>query len=191
MNLHPTKSQYLTVNNNDEAPLNIQDVAISKTKKYVYLGALISNQPTAAQVKDHITSKAANVRKFLMKNNECPYTINSCETWLTNDLRSVETPYNNTLKQMLLVHQTTCNDLVYLETGHTNAKSMVVDKQMKFLREIKIKNSYVNVNLAISTKSPMGKRISTLPNYNTSQRSLFMKNLNKSVALSESSRRST
>ena len=114
----------LTVNSNDEAPFNLQEVAISKTNKYVHLGALISHQLIAAQVKDHITRKAAHVRKFyplLMKNSECPYPIKykvwssalnsailySCETWLTNDLCSVETPYNNTLKQMLSVHQTT------------------------------------------------------------------------------------
>ena len=75
----------------------------------MYLGALISNQPIADQVKDQITSKALYVRKFysfVTKNIECPYTIKykvwssvlntailySCETWLTNDLRSVEAP---------------------------------------------------------------------------------------------------
>jgi hypothetical protein len=32
--LHPTKIQYLNVNSNDEAPFNLQDVAIVKTNKY-------------------------------------------------------------------------------------------------------------------------------------------------------------
>jgi len=89
---------------------------ISKTN--TYLGDLISNHPIAAQVKDHITSKAAHVRKFysfLMKNSDCPYPIKykvwssalnsailySCEISLTNDLRSVETSYNNTLKHII------------------------------------------------------------------------------------------
>jgi len=105
----------------------------------------------------------------------------------------VETPYNNTLKQMLSVRQTTCNDLVYLETGQTNAKSMVVDRQIKFLQKMKLKNSYVMdiVDFAIRTGSPMGKRIATILDYETCQQSLFMKNLNESVAQSESSRRST
>ena len=48
MILHPTKSEYLTVYSNDEAPFNLQDVAISKTNKYMYLGALISNQPNSS-----------------------------------------------------------------------------------------------------------------------------------------------
>ena len=73
---------------------------------------------------------------FLAKNNDCPYEVKlkvwrsalnsailySSETWLTNDLRTVNTSYNATLKQLLSVRVSTCSDIIYTETGLPDAK---------------------------------------------------------------------
>jgi len=94
---------------------------------------------------------------------------------------------------MLSIRQTTCNDLVFLETGQANVKQIILDRQTKFLRKMKTRNNYVMdiVNLAIITGSPMGKRMANLINLDISQRSLFMKSLKESVEKSVSSRRIT
>ena len=64
---------------------------------------------------------------------------------------------------MLSVRQTTCNDLVFLETGQSNAKSIILDRQSKFIKKME-NGDYITdvINMAISVNSPMGKRIVTL-----------------------------
>ena len=57
MIIHPTKSQYMTINCNDELPFYVDNVVIEKTNTYVYLGALITNQVLSPQVKEHATMK--------------------------------------------------------------------------------------------------------------------------------------
>lgn len=210
MILHPTKSQFITVNTEDNIAVTLDDVTISKTEKYVYLGAEISNQPIATQVKQHATSKAPHIRKFysfLAKNSDAPFPVKlkvwksalnaallySSETWLTNDLRSIETPYNNSLKQMLSCRQTTSNDIVYIETGQPNVKCTILDRQMKFLKKLRQRGDYITdiINMAIRSKSPMGKRIEFLSSLNESQSENFMRNLKETVSTSDSSRRIT
>ena len=209
MTLHPTKCQYMTVNTNDDAPITIQDITIEKTDQYIYLGAALSNNPIATQVKKHINNKSAHIRKFysfLAKNNDSPYVVKlkvwnsalntavlySCETWLTNDLRNVEASYNNTLKQMLSVRQTTCNDIVFAETGQPDAKSVIIDRQRKFLHNLRARPpSYVTdvINLAVRTKCPMGRRIEALLKINTCQQLKFRTELKTRLQTSDSTRR--
>ena len=208
MTMHPTKSQFFTVNVVDDEEIHVQDVTISKTNKYLYLGALLSNQAISNQIKDHINLKSTHVRKFysfLSKNSDCPYPVKykvwksalnssilySCETWLTSDLRSIETPYNNTLKQMLGVRLTTCNDLIYSETGYPNAKTIILERQTNFLRKILAKTNYVTdlIQMAITRKSPMGRRIQTLMQQETPHKLAFIQNLQQTMTQAQTSRR--
>ncbi len=212
MLLHPSKCQYLTVNSSDSVPFVLDYAVIAKTISYHYLGAHISNDTVTNQVKQHINGKAAHVLKFvsfLSKNNDCPYVVKhkvrssalnaailySSETWLTNDLRAAEKPYISTLKQMLSGRQITCNDLVFLETGVPNAKSLIIDRQIKFLRKLRMQhsNDYITavIALAIRVKSPMGKRIQYLEHETPSQSTSFLANLRSSIPQSDSSRRKT
>jgi len=129
-----SKCQYLTVNTDDTTPF-----VIFKTASYTYLGALISNDKMSSQVKNRTDGKALQLRKFtsfLTKNSDCPYNVKykvwngalnaavlySCETWITNMLKSVENPYLSSPKQMLGVRNRTCGDLVHIETGLPNVK---------------------------------------------------------------------
>ena len=85
----------------------------------------------------------------------------SCQSWLTADTRAVEKPYMSTLKQLLGVKQTTCNDLTLVEYGEGHGKDVIRDKQLKFLRKLLSRNDYQGsyietlFNLAISKRSPM------------------------------------
>ena len=98
------------------------------------------------QINNQLEDKSLHRRKFssfLQKNNDAPYHVKykvwqsalntalfyASETWWTPDMRSLSATYMSCLKQMLSVRQTTCNDLVYVETGLSDARSMVIDKQ--------------------------------------------------------------
>ena len=73
MIIHPNKSQYLTVNANDNKPIITDNLIIHPTLEYVYLGMLISNKECAKQVQSHISRKNGHIAKFncfLMKNND-------------------------------------------------------------------------------------------------------------------------
>jgi hypothetical protein len=70
--------------------------------------------------------------------------------------------YNNTLKYMPSVRQTTYNDLVYLETIQPNAKTIIVDRQVQFLHKLYSRNTYIT-NLAIRTRSPNGEMLGDTP----------------------------
>jgi len=64
MTIHPTKSQFMTVHSNDIVPIDLQGATISHTKQYTYLGAQISNDSIADQVKTHMNNKQKHVIKF-------------------------------------------------------------------------------------------------------------------------------
>ena len=111
---------------------------------------------------------------FLLKNIDAPYHVkrtvwqsavtsailHSCESWLTADTGAVEKPYMSTLKQLLGVKQTTCNDLTLVESGQGHVKDVIRNKQLKFLRKLLARNDYQGsyietvFNLAISKRSP-------------------------------------
>ena len=69
----------------------------------------------------------------------------------------------STLKNLLGVRQTTCNDTVLLELGLPNAKCMVMDSQAKYLTKIFNRQSrtYVHeiIEMAINSRCQMGLQI--------------------------------
>ena len=71
MIIHPEKSQFMTINTDDNTPFVIDDIQISYTQKYCYLGAIISANPMHKQVQEHIKNKQRHIWKyasFLHKN---------------------------------------------------------------------------------------------------------------------------
>ena len=186
MKIHPTKSKYQCVNTEDRTPIVLQNITIRHTESYVYLGATISNNPISVQVKTHISQKQAHIMKFysfLSKNSDAPFIVKKkvwesalrsaifygSETWMTRDLKATESPYLSTIKQMLGVRQTTCNELALIELGIGNAKSYVKDAQCKFLDKIMKRDSMTPVqlaiNLAIKEKTESGRILTTLKNH--------------------------
>ena len=78
MKFHPTKCEYIAVNSNDDEPFKIDNVTIHKSTSYTYLGALLSDDSCAQQVKNQMELKQKQLRKlcsFLNKNPDCPLHV--------------------------------------------------------------------------------------------------------------------
>jgi hypothetical protein len=185
MVIHPTKSQFLAVNGKDISTIQVNDVKIGYAESYTYLGTIIENKTCANQVRSHIRAKGCQILKFssfLVKNADAPYSVKElvwesalkssilygCETWLTSDLRAVEKPYMGSLKQLLGVRQSTCNDIALAEVGLADIKAQIRDKQMTYLKKLlertDFRGSYIDfaINLAITCQSSMGLCIQSL-----------------------------
>ena len=94
--------------------------------------------------------------------------IFSCETWITQDLRAAESIYNMTLKNLLGVRATSCNEIVFAECGEFGAKAFVKNLQASFLRKLVSRDSYQGsylqkvINLAMQSRCPAGRQIDLL-----------------------------
>ena len=97
------------------------------------------------------------------------------------------------IKQMLSVRTCTCHDLVHIDTGMPNAKSIIVDRQVKFLLKMRTfhNNDFITriIDLAIIVKTPMGNRIHTLETQVHSRKDNFFTDLRQSLRTSQSTRR--
>ena len=148
-----------------------------------------------------------------MKNNDAPFNVKktvwtsalqsavfySGETWFTSDFRAVEAVYISSLKQLLGVRPTTCNDLVMIEAGVGNAKSYLEDRQCRFIHKLKSRDGFANtyiskvMSMAINVHSPAGLVIRRLleagPNYNSTEKCI--ESVKSVVRNATSSRRST
>ena len=110
---------------------------------YIYLGSpFTSDGSPSSAVKAHASIKMTHVNKFvsfLKKNNDIPFIVKKrifdaalmsailygCESWLNADLRPVMKLYHVSIKQLLGVRGTTCNDLCYLELSYPPLKDLV------------------------------------------------------------------
>ena len=185
MEFHPTKSEYIVVNATDKEPFVLGDITIGYTASYVYLGSYCSAEAVSVQVKAQVRRKTGHVMKyssFLAKNNDAPYRVKkqvwesalqsaifySCETWLANDVRAAESVYMSTLKQLLGVRSTTCNDLAMTEAGVGTAKAYMKQRQCNFIHRLCRREhfwvSYIGkiVELAIECNCPSGRILQQL-----------------------------
>ena len=129
------------------------NMPVTKCSSYTYLGTEITAEPLNKHIAAHVKIKESQALKFysfLNKNFDAPYTVKkqvwtsalissimfSCETWLTKDFTSVNRLYNDTLKNMLGVRRTTCNDILYIETGIPDAKTFIQIRQKNFLNKL-------------------------------------------------------
>ena len=118
MVIHPTKSQFIAISSEDEAACQVGDVTISHTISYTYLGSTIMDTSITKQVDEDIKSKQCHVLKFqsfVHKNSNAPYKVKktllqgaisncllyNCESWLTSNLKCVDTIFVNCLKSLL------------------------------------------------------------------------------------------
>ena len=144
---------------------------------------------------------------FLYKNSDAPFSVKEtvwqsaltssimygCETWLSSDLRNAEAPYMSSLKLLLGVRSTTCNDLALLEAGVPSPRCYIVERQRRFIHKLMSRTdfdrSYVGKFLleAQRVKSPMGKCITTL----LASPAANITDTARSVTESQSTRRST
>ena len=153
MTIHPDKSKYIVVNCEDSAPFKVGNATICHTEKYIYLGTPISAHPIGKQVEDHIKSKQGHICKFqsfVHRNQDAPYMVKhcvlqaavnsailySCESWLSKNLKCVDTAMEGCLKSLLGVRNQTSRDLLYAETGSAPASSEVKLRQVNFFKKL-------------------------------------------------------
>ena len=78
----------------------------------------------------------------------------------TDSLQASETIFSQTLKLVLGVRRTTCNDLVYVELGIGDAKAHIRDQQRSYLRKIMARpnfsGSYIDriIEMARNSRCP-------------------------------------
>ena len=204
MLFHPTKCQYMSINDPDTTPITLGDVTICRTSSYTYPGDIISDCTVSQQVKIHVNAKKSHSRKytsFMAKNSDAPYSIKhkvltaainsalfySFETWLTSDLRVVESMYMRCIKQMLSVRTSTCHDLVHIDTGLPNAEHY---RRHPLKMRTFHNNDFITriIDLAITAKTPMGNRIHTLETQVYSRKDNFFTDLRQSLRNSQSTR---
>ncbi len=67
----------MKVNANDREPFILQNVVISYTQEYTFLGSQVSNSKLSKQVSAHVDSKQCHLRKFtsFICKNEDAHTV--------------------------------------------------------------------------------------------------------------------
>ncbi len=127
---------------------------IAPCTQYVYFcSPFTSDGSVSSAVRAHAAAKMVHVIKyvsFLKKNNDIPYIVKKrmfdaalmsavlygCESWLNADLKPIIKLYNWSLKNLLGVRMTTCNDLCYLESGCSPLQSLVKSRQRRFFKQM-------------------------------------------------------
>ena len=108
---------------------------IEHCESYTYLGCIFKNDGrTRTAVKSHVEDKKKHLLKLIMffaKNQDMPFSVKlkilnasflstilyGCESWLNVSLKPVEKLYFGSIKALLGVRSTTCNNLCLLELG--------------------------------------------------------------------------
>ena len=210
MKINAKKTKFIPLNTSDISPFVIGDSTIEMCTTYTYLGAIISAETIVQQIKTHINAKMCHVYKFysfLARNTDAPFHVKrkvweaalsssllySCETWLCNNIKTAETVYMSTLKQMLGVRAQTCNDLCLIECGAADLKTNVQRRQKAYIQKVTTSDWYqcsplkFAIDLITQTKSPMAKYLNHIRNINVNE--YDNTNLCNSVNDSKSSKR--
>ena len=117
-----------------------------------------------------------------------------CETWLTNNVKSVEKWYHASLKELLGVRSQTPNDLVLIETSLPTVKAFVGSRQKAFFHKLNtsehLPESPVQfaIDLAKTTKSPMGNYITAIERKENNIKDLDIAQLKVKIHNCDSSR---
>ena len=212
MVINSSKSQFLCVNGDDVNPFDLGGVEICLTNSYTYLGVPISISSVTDQVKAHLSMKSGHVFKFysfLRKNDDAPYVVKKrvwesalcsalfygCESWFIRDFREAETMYNASLKAMLGVRLSSCNDLVCIEAGEPGAKGYVLQQQYNFLQKIKSRDSFHGsyhewvLHEAMQCRTPAAAAMQHVIAYRSDPTSAELEKKKLNVQISTSTRR--
>ena len=153
MIINESKTKFFVINNNieDKEALNVENVTVSYTDRYLYLGAWFSDSGKMGDIIDiHVARGEAVVNKFAIfctANSGMPYVykkrvfdaavlsslLYSCESWLTNNIKGVEKQYNKLIRCLLGVRKNTSPSLCMLEAGIVPITDIVRKNQKSFL----------------------------------------------------------
>ena len=127
---------------------------IEHCESYTYLGCIFTNDGrTRTAIKSHVEDKKKHLLKLIMffaKNQDMPFSVKlkilnacflstilyGCESWLNVSLKPVEKLYFGSIKALLGVRSTTCNNLCLLELGMPSLQDYVNQKQRDFFQKL-------------------------------------------------------
>jgi hypothetical protein len=128
-------------------------VTVKHTPSYIYLGSPFTEDCKMKSVLDlHLKTRTADLNKFKIfcrTNATMPYQYKKkvlqaviiqslfygCDTWLTDQLKTMEQLYVSALKALLGVRETTRTDVVILETGMPTLKELIRKRTSTFVKK--------------------------------------------------------
>ena len=136
MSINEKKTKFFVINGNerDKRSLKVDDICVSYSPRYLYLGAWFTDTGQIGDImKCHEVGSEATVNKFSIfcaANTQMPFLykkkvfeaavtaamLYSCESWLTNRRKGIETQYNKLVKCLLGVRKNTSINLSMIES---------------------------------------------------------------------------
>ena len=155
----------MTTDSTETRPFNVRGTIVHACSVYNYLGCPIAITSVAQQLLLYVKQKAPDARKFssfLNKNHDAPFSIKikvwrsalnsslmyGCETWLTRNIQTADQYYKRTLKELLGVRATTCDEVIYVEVGVPDLKGLVQKRQQSFFRKLITRTDFQGSHLA-------------------------------------------
>ena len=155
MVINEDKTQFMVINGDEEDRKSFYKggVTVTHTKQYIYLGnPFLESGDMVASLQSHADLKTKHLNKFRLfcvKNQSMPFPykkkvvdavittkiLYGCESWLTDNLKSIESLYMGALKALLGVRKQTPNNIVLIEAGADPLKDKVWKQQMNFLQK--------------------------------------------------------
>ena len=158
LNLNLGKSGYLIINGkiaDVKEALYLDNRLLEYKESIVYLGLLFSDTGSISNdIKLNVQNKRNNISikftNFCAKNYLAPINVklsvlHSCvmsslcygsETWGNNSCDEVDVIYRMGLRTALSVRQSTCNEIIFLETGSYPISCQVKKRQFKFWKTL-------------------------------------------------------
>lgn len=153
MLINEKKTKFFVINGdeNDRQSLNSGGVQVQYCNQYLYLGAWFTDAAHTNTVTAlHHTASEAIVNKFAIfcaSNTLMPFVykkkvfdaavtsalLYSCESWFSNNLKSVEKQYNKLIKCLMGVRKNTSVNLCMIEAGINPLNKLVADRRYKFI----------------------------------------------------------
>ena len=158
MVINELKTKFMVINKDEDDKNDIvirPDLIIKYTDKYVYLGAIITDDGNMCSVmRQHAAAKNAHHLKFsafVKKNVHAPFYVKrqvfracilttvlySCEVWCTKCVdKSIRSIYMSCIRSMLGVRDSTDVDLCLHEAMMPSIEALVYDIQRKYLGKV-------------------------------------------------------
>lgn len=162
MSVNVKKTKYFVINGNeaDKHPICTHRLTVEYCSKYLYLGGWFTDKGEMKSVlKLHETSGSPSAHKFSMfcaLNSSMPFEyklkvfraaltsslLYSSESWITSNVKCIETLYNRMVRMLLGVRNNTPIHLCLIEVGLNTAKYEIEKKRKAFLT-----SKFRNINL--------------------------------------------
>ena len=155
MIINTKKTKYFIINGseNDKTSLEVEGISVGYSPQYLYLGAWFTESGKMVDILTlHEKDNQATVNKFAIfcaANSNMPFKykmlvfdaavtaslLYSCETWLTECTRSIETQYNHLIRCLLGVRKNTSTNLCLIEAGIPPLKHVISKRRCKYLMD--------------------------------------------------------